>query len=109
MVVRGTRSTLIYVFNSYPFRTGSGFKVRVSNLATLRINLGKHTSAPGALIGVSTDGSPFRCLSVRVGSNDIPLESTAGVESSVVVDILVLSFAVTNRMHLGSLVLNSVC
>ena len=46
---------------------------------------------------------------VREGANDVPLgNDMSGGEVTVVVEIVVLSFAVTNRLHLHSLVLNSV-
>ncbi|OSD00709.1 hypothetical protein PYCCODRAFT_1393004 [Trametes coccinea BRFM310] len=55
---------------------GSGFKLHVQDLSTLTLNLGPHTTAPLASVGVSVDYEPFYTVNVSAGANVIPLNGS---------------------------------
>ncbi|KAL7278773.1 hypothetical protein ACG7TL_007781 [Trametes sanguinea] len=57
-------------------RAGSGFKLHVQDLSTLTLNLGPHTTAPLASVGVSVDYEPFYTVNVSAGANVIPLNGS---------------------------------
>ncbi|RDX49730.1 SGNH hydrolase [Lentinus brumalis] len=90
---------------------GSGFKLHVEDLSSLKLNLGRHTTSPLASVGVSVDYEPFYTVNVTEGSNEIPLSAStlAGKRSrkprSSVVRINVEGWQ-NNRINLESIVLN---
>lgn len=91
-------------------RAGSGFKLNVLNLRSLTINLGEHTTAPFAAVGVSVDGSDFFTVNASAGANVIPLPTRTGIASLIkpsVVRINVEGWQ-DNRINLESVALNSV-
>ncbi|KAF9562852.1 SGNH hydrolase [Agrocybe pediades] len=90
---------------------GSGFKVNVKNLKALSLNLGEHTTAPSASIGVSVGGSEFFTVNVSAGANPLPLNAppalvAAKKPSSTLVRINVEGWQ-NNRINLESITLNS--
>jgi hypothetical protein len=97
---------------SHSRRGGSGFKLNVQDLSSLTLNLGPHTTAPLASLGVSVDYSPFYQVNVSEGANVIPLSASSSSEkraktSSTVVRINVEGWQ-NNRMNLDSISMNKV-
>ena len=97
-------------------RAGSGFKINVQNLTSLKLNLGEYTTSPIAAVGVSVDYAPFVTVNVSQGDNAIlPLsedeEESArfggGRVKNTVVRLNVQGWQ-NNRIHFDSLELNPV-
>ncbi|KAF8994909.1 SGNH hydrolase-type esterase domain-containing protein [Cyathus striatus] len=85
---------------------GSGLKLHIQNLQSLSLNLGSHTTAPLASIGVSVDYNPFVTVNVSSGTNSIPLPGLSGNgKASSVVRINVEGWQ-NNRINLESITLN---
>ncbi|KAH9851249.1 SGNH hydrolase [Lenzites betulinus] len=91
---------------------GSGFKLHVQDLSSLTLNLGSHTTAPLASIGVSIDYEPFYTVNVSAGTNIVPLNgsglngrSTETKKTSSVVRINVEGWQ-NNRINVENIVLN---
>ncbi|KAI0742982.1 SGNH hydrolase-type esterase domain-containing protein [Daedaleopsis nitida] len=87
---------------------GSGFKLHVQGLTSLTLNLGPHTTAPSASVGVSVDYAPFFTVNVTEGSNAIPLSSNSRelkARGTTVVRVNVEGWQ-DNRINLETIVLN---
>ncbi|KAJ7271248.1 SGNH hydrolase-type esterase domain-containing protein [Mycena rebaudengoi] len=86
---------------------GSGLKLHVAHLSSLRLNLGEHTTAPFAAVGVSLDYGEFVTVNVSAGANviSIPGNVKGNGARSTVVRINVQGWQ-NNRMHLESITLN---
>ncbi|KAI0341190.1 SGNH hydrolase [Trametopsis cervina] len=86
---------------------GSGFKLHASNLQSLTLNLGPHTTSPLTSVGVSVDYGPYITVNVSAGTNTIAIPSIkAGSGSARVVRITTEGWQ-NNRMQLQSLGLNA--
>ncbi|THH04832.1 hypothetical protein EW145_g5236 [Phellinidium pouzarii] len=88
---------------------GTGFKLNVQNLTAMTLNLGTHTSAPLASVGVSLNYGPFVTVNVSSGSNVLPLDSiglSGSSEGNTVVRINSWNWE-QNRVNLESIALNS--
>ncbi|GJE89044.1 SGNH hydrolase-type esterase domain-containing protein [Phanerochaete sordida] len=83
---------------------GSGFKLNVENLETLKLNLGPHTTSPLTSVGVSVDYGPYATVNVSEGANTIPLPASGAGKNSVV--RITTEGWQNNRMQLESIVLN---
>lgn len=108
-------STLVFVLrlrlslNLSFSRASSGLKLHVQNLRTLALNLGSHTTAPLASIGVSLNYGTFTTLNVSQGVNTIFGGSAAlQLEGSDSVVRLNVEGWQDNRINLESISLNSV-
>ncbi|KAJ8474756.1 hypothetical protein ONZ51_g7001 [Trametes cubensis] len=92
---------------------GSGFKLHVKGLTSLLLNLGPHTTAPLASIGVSVNYAPFYTVNVSSGANVIPLSDPSSAQKTPVkgptqvVRINVEGWQ-NNRINLESITLNKV-
>ncbi|KAI9058681.1 SGNH hydrolase [Trametes sanguinea] len=88
---------------------GSGFKLHVQDLSTLALNLGPHTTAPLASVGVSVNYEPFYTVNVSAGTNVIPLHDSLSAShlkgSTSVVRINVEGWQ-DNRINLETIALN---
>ncbi|KAH9886685.1 SGNH hydrolase [Cubamyces lactineus] len=90
---------------------GSGLKLHVSGLESLLLNLGPHTTAPLASVGVSVNYAPFYTVNVSSGTNVIPLSDPSSARKAPargpthVVRINVEGWQ-NNRINLESIVLN---
>ena len=94
-------------------RTGSGFKVNVENLKSFALNLGPHTTAPFAAVGVSIGDAPFFTFNASEGVNNIPLDTVQSPTSIHVAPTGTLvrinvEGSVSNRINLESITLNAV-
>ena len=95
------------------YRAGSGFKLHVKGLTSLLLNLGPHTTAPLASIGVSVNYAPFYTVNVSSGANVIPLSDPSSAQKAPVkgptqvVRINVEGWQ-NNRINLESITLNKV-
>ncbi|TFK36095.1 SGNH hydrolase-type esterase domain-containing protein [Crucibulum laeve] len=85
---------------------GSGLKVHVKNLRSLALNLGPHTTAPLAAIGVSVNYGEFVTVNVSAGANVIPIPPSVKPSSNSVVRINVEGWQ-DNRVNLETITLNS--
>ncbi|KAI0354180.1 SGNH hydrolase [Trametes cingulata] len=89
---------------------GSGFKLHVQDLTSLTLNLGPHTTAPLASVGVSVNYLPFYTVNVSAGANEIPLSIPADEGSLQNGKTRVLRINVegwqNNRINLENIVLN---
>lgn len=83
---------------------GSGVKLNVQNLESLELNLGPHTTAPLASVGVSVNYGPYTTVNVSQGANIIPLDGSNSRGNSVV--RITTEGWQDNRMQLDSIVLN---
>lgn len=88
------------------YRAGSGIKLNVENLQSLRLNLGPHTTSPLTSVGVSVNYGPYTTVNVTEGANEIPLGGVATHGNSVV--RITTEGWQNNRMQLESIALNSV-
>lgn len=87
-------------------RASSGLKLHVQNLRTLALNLGPHTTAPLASIGVSLNYGTFTTLNVSQGVNNIfGASELEGLDSVVRLNVEGWQ---DNRINLESISLNSV-
>ncbi|KAG6908566.1 hypothetical protein DXG01_004124 [Tephrocybe rancida] len=86
---------------------GSGFKLHVKNLRNLTINLGEHTTAPYAAVGVSIDYQDFFTVNASVGANVIPLDSASTKKNAETVVRINVEGWQNNRINLETLTLNS--
>ncbi|KAJ7369084.1 SGNH hydrolase-type esterase domain-containing protein [Mycena albidolilacea] len=87
---------------------GSGFKLNVKNLESLTLNLGPHTTAPFASIGVSLDYGEFITANISQGSNPIPILVSSNERPdthTTVVRVNVEGWQ-NNRINLESVTLN---
>lgn len=87
---------------------GSGFKLNVLGLESLSLNLGNHTTAPFASIGVSVDYEPFYQVNVSAGINSIPLDGLKNESKSNTVIRINVEGWQDNRINLETITLNSV-
>ncbi|KAI0791093.1 SGNH hydrolase-type esterase domain-containing protein [Abortiporus biennis] len=94
---------------------GSGFKLHISNLKSLVLNLGEHTTTPIASIGVSVNYGNFVTVNVSAGVNQIiPLSqnitSTLDLKPETLGENSVIRINVegwqNNRINLDTIVLN---
>ncbi|GLB44445.1 putative GDSL-like Lipase/Acylhydrolase family protein [Lyophyllum shimeji] len=87
---------------------GSGLKLHVKHLCSLALNLGPHTTAPFAAVGVSIDYQDFFTVNASAGANVIPLSSSLADKrgDTTVVRINVEGWQ-NNRINLESVTLNS--
>ena len=88
-------------------RAGSGFKLNIESMKSLKLNLGSHTTSPLTSVGVSVNYGPYTTVNVSEGSNVIPLDGSTGRGNSVV--RITTEGWQNNRMQLESIVLNEVC
>jgi hypothetical protein len=94
-------------------RTGSGFKLYVSDLTSMTVNLGPHTTQPLAAVGLSVDYETFRTVNFSEGVNVLPLSADGhptlkkkkGAKTLVRVNVEGWQ---NNRIDLDSIVLNEV-
>ncbi|KJA21390.1 hypothetical protein HYPSUDRAFT_202956 [Hypholoma sublateritium FD-334 SS-4] len=90
---------------------GSDFKVNIENLKSFALNLGPHTTAPFASVGVSITGAPFSTFNASAGLNDIPLDVVTSLVTVNVAQTLVrinVEGSVSNRINLENITLNAV-
>ncbi|KAI5121486.1 hypothetical protein M0805_003941 [Coniferiporia weirii] len=85
---------------------GSGFKLNVEDLTSLKLNLGNHTTSPLVSVGVSLNYNPFFTVNISAGENIIPLDSLNRTGSNTVVRINSWNWQ-DNRVNLESIVLNT--
>lgn len=90
-------------------RASSGFKINVENLHSLTLNLGPHTTAPVAAVGLSVNNGAFVTVNVSAGANPIPLSGLDGQKGSVTNLRFNVEGWQDNRMNLESITLNEVC
>ncbi|KAJ8456565.1 hypothetical protein ONZ45_g18671 [Pleurotus djamor] len=88
---------------------GSGFKLHAENVKSLQLQLGPHTTAPFAAVGVSINYEPYFTVNVTEGLNTIPLDSptpnSRRRSQRSVIRINVEGWQ-NNRMNLEKIILN---